>query len=39
MDIDNYIAQLKTGKKCLPESDLRMVCERAKELLIEESNV
>jgi serine/threonine-protein phosphatase 6 catalytic subunit len=25
--------------KCLPERDLRLICEQVKELLIEESNV
>lgn len=38
MDIDKYIKLLKDGQ-CLPERDLRMVCEKVKEILIEESNV
>jgi len=38
MDLDKYIANLKEGQ-CLPERDLRMVCEKVKEILIEESNV
>jgi len=38
MDVDKYIKQLKDGQ-CLPERDLRMVCEKVKEILIEESNV
>ena len=38
MNIEEYIQTLKNGS-CLPERDLRMVCERVKEILIEESNV
>ena len=38
MDIDRYIAELHEAK-CLHERDLRLVCERAKEILLEESNV
>jgi len=38
MDLDKYISNLKEGQ-CLPERDLRMVCEKVKEILIEESNV
>jgi serine/threonine-protein phosphatase 6 catalytic subunit len=38
MDIDRYISELKDGK-VLSEKDLRMVCEKVKEILIEESNV
>jgi len=38
MDVDRYIQILKDGQ-CLPERDLRMVCEKVKEILIEESNV
>jgi len=38
MDLDKYIKQLREGQ-CLPERDLRMVCEKVKEILIEESNV
>jgi len=38
MDVDKYINDLKEGK-CLTERDLRMVCEKVKEILIEESNV
>jgi len=38
MDLDKYINNLKEGQ-CLPERDLRMVCEKVKEILIEESNV
>jgi serine/threonine-protein phosphatase 6 catalytic subunit len=38
MDLDRFINNLKEGQ-CLPERDLRMVCEKVKEILIEESNV
>ena len=38
MDIDSYIADLREAK-CLHERDLRLVCEKAKEILLEESNV
>jgi serine/threonine-protein phosphatase 6 catalytic subunit len=38
MDLDRYIDLLKDGQ-CLPERDLRQVCEKVKEILIEESNV
>ncbi len=37
-NIDEYLSILKEGK-CLTERDLRMVCEKIKELLMEESNV
>jgi len=38
MNVDSYILKLREGQ-CLPERDLRMVCEKVKEILIEESNV
>ena len=38
MDIDECIANLKASK-ILPEKELRRICEKVKELLIEESNV
>jgi len=38
MDLDKYIELLKGGQ-ILPERDLRLVCEKVKEILIEESNV
>lgn len=38
MDIDRHIASLLSGG-CLPERDLKLVCERAKEIFLEESNV
>ena len=38
MDIDRYIAELNEAK-CLHQRDLRLVCEKAKEILLEESNV
>ena len=38
MDIDECISMIKDGK-ILSEKQLRIVCEKVKELLIEESNV
>ena len=38
MDIDKCLAKLKDGK-VLAEREIRLVCEKAKEILIEESNV
>lgn len=38
MDIDRHIASLLNGG-CLPERDLKLICERAKEIFLEESNV
>ena len=38
MDIDKCIAEIKEAK-CLHERELRIVCEKVKELLMEESNV
>ncbi len=38
VDIDNWLEIVKGGK-VLPERDLRILCEKVKELLIEESNV
>ena len=38
MNIDQCISDLKANK-ILPERDLRRICEKVKELLIEESNV
>lgn len=38
-DIDEYLSNLRKGKYCLPERDLRLICEKVKELLAEESNV
>ncbi len=35
---DEWLATLKEGK-CLDEKALRMLCERVKEILIEENNV
>jgi hypothetical protein len=37
-DIDRWLSHLKEGQ-VLPERDLRMLCEKIKELLVEESNV
>ena len=36
--IDKWLEDLKE-LKCLPESDLKELCEKAKEIFIEESNV
>ena len=38
MNIDQCIADLKEAK-CLNERDLRHLCEKAKEIFLEESNV
>ena len=38
VDIDNWLETVKGGK-VLPERELRILCEKVKELLIEESNV
>jgi serine/threonine-protein phosphatase 6 catalytic subunit len=38
MNLDSYIEQLK-GAGCLPERDVRRVCEAIKEILVEESNI
>lgn len=38
MNIDQCIADL-LDSKCLNERDLRILCEKAKEILLEESNV
>eukprot|EP01017_Pseudomicrothorax_dubius_P027791 TRINITY_DN3244_c0_g2_i1.p1 TRINITY_DN3244_c0_g2~~TRINITY_DN3244_c0_g2_i1.p1 ORF type:complete len:303 (-),score=55.18 TRINITY_DN3244_c0_g2_i1:185-1093(-) len=38
MDLDKCLETLR-GAGCLTERDLRLVCERVKEILIEESNV
>ena len=38
IDVDAWIATCKDGG-ILPERDLRVLCEKIKELLIEESNV
>ena len=37
-NLDKYLNLLRSGK-CLPERDLFLVCEKAKEILMEESNV
>jgi serine/threonine-protein phosphatase 6 catalytic subunit len=37
-DVEKWISLLKTCK-CLEERDLRLLCHRVKEILIEESNV
>jgi hypothetical protein len=38
MNIDQCIADLQEAK-CLHEKDLRILCEKAKEIFLEESNV
>lgn len=38
MDIDRHLATILDGG-CLAERDLKLVCERAKEIFLEESNV
>lgn len=37
-DIDKWLETLKNGK-CISERDLHILCERVKEILIEEPNV
>ena len=37
-DIDNWLETVKGGT-ILPERELRILCEKVKEILIEESNV
>lgn len=37
-NIDQWLDTVKSGK-CLAERDLRILCEKIKEILIEESNV
>jgi hypothetical protein len=37
-NFDSWLEKLKLGE-ALPERDLRTLCEKVKELLIEESNV
>lgn len=38
MDINECLSVLR-NKKCLPERELRLVCEQVKEILLEESNI
>jgi len=38
MDIDKCLELVKSGK-CLPERELKWICDRVKEVLVEESNV
>lgn len=38
MDIDKYISTLKEGK-LIEERDIKQLCEKAKEIFLEESNV
>ena len=38
MDVDAWLNTVKGGN-ILPERDLRILCEKVKEILIEESNV
>jgi hypothetical protein len=37
-NVDQWLETVKDGK-ILPERDLRILCEKIKEILIEESNV
>ncbi|EGR28279.1 ser thr protein phosphatase family protein, putative [Ichthyophthirius multifiliis] len=39
LDIDQHLEKLANSKYCIPERQLRLICERVKELLAEESNV
>jgi hypothetical protein len=38
LDIDQWLESLRNGK-CIPEKELRIICERVKEILAEENNV
>lgn len=38
MDLDNWIETLKRCE-CLKEEDVKLLCEKATEILVEESNV
>jgi hypothetical protein len=38
IDVDSYLETLRGGK-CIAERDVRIVCEKVKSMLIEESNV
>jgi serine/threonine-protein phosphatase 6 catalytic subunit len=38
MDIDRHLSGLVKGE-ILPERDLKVICDRAKEIFLEESNV
>ena len=37
-DIDQWLETLKGGR-CIPEKDLRLLCDKVKEILLEEPNV
>ena len=39
MNIDKWIDILRKDRCPLPERDLRLLCEKVKEILIEENNV
>lgn len=39
LNLDECIENLKKGGWCIPERQLRLLCEKVKEILIEESNV
>ncbi|EGR30217.1 ser thr protein phosphatase family protein, putative [Ichthyophthirius multifiliis] len=39
LNLQEHIEKLEKGKYCLPERQLRIICEKVKELLVEESNV
>jgi diadenosine tetraphosphatase ApaH/serine/threonine PP2A family protein phosphatase len=39
MEIDKHIAELLVSEKCLEESQVKTLCERVKNILIEEPNV
>lgn len=38
-DVDRWIETLKGDRECLAENDVRILCQKAKEILIEESNI
>ena len=37
-DVDNWLETIRSGT-ILPERELRILCEKVKEILVEESNV
>ena len=38
-DVDAWIETLKDDRVCLLETDVRILCQKAKEILVEESNI
>jgi len=38
-DVDAWIETLKDDRVCLSETDVWILCQKAKEILVEESNI